>query len=74
MWSSPILGKPHSDTVSAHGDCWSPRGPLNSALSKENSTSTFDELIDRKITYDIFRTFDLELVVGGWYKQEERDL
>jgi hypothetical protein len=26
------------------------------------------------ITYDIFRTFDLRFVFGGWYKQEERDL
>ena len=28
----------------------------------------------RRITYDFFRTFDLSLVGGGWYKQEERDL
>ena len=27
-----------------------------------------------RITYDIFRTFDLNWSRGGWYKQEERDL
>ena len=28
----------------------------------------------KRITYDIFRTFDLSFVFGGWYKQEERGL
>jgi hypothetical protein len=27
-----------------------------------------------RITYDIFRTFDLSFMLGGWYKQEEQDL
>ena len=27
-----------------------------------------------EITYIIFRTFDLSFMLGGWYKQEERDL
>jgi transposase-like protein len=27
-----------------------------------------------RITYDILRTFDLSRSLGGWYKQEERDL
>jgi hypothetical protein len=27
-----------------------------------------------RITYDIFRTFDLSIVCGGWYKREERGL
>jgi hypothetical protein len=26
------------------------------------------------ITYDIFRTFDLSFMLGGWYKQEEQGI
>jgi hypothetical protein len=26
------------------------------------------------IRYDIFRTFESSFMLGGWYKQEERDL
>jgi hypothetical protein len=28
----------------------------------------------QRITYDIFRTFDLSFACGGWYKQGEQDL
>jgi hypothetical protein len=27
-----------------------------------------------RIRYDIFRTFESSFMLGGWYKQEERDL
>ncbi|MGD0939856.1 MAG: hypothetical protein ABR905_09085 [Terracidiphilus sp.] len=41
------------------------------------TTFTTDKLefpADHKITYAIFRTFDLPLAAVGWYKQEEQDL
>jgi DNA invertase Pin-like site-specific DNA recombinase len=43
------------------------------ARSVKHFLDVLDEL-SRLITYDIFRTFDLNWSRGGWYKQEERDL
>jgi DNA invertase Pin-like site-specific DNA recombinase len=43
------------------------------ARSVKHFLDVLDEL-SRLITYEIFRTFDLNSSRGGWYKQEERDL
>jgi transposase-like protein len=41
--------------------------------SRETEEATSAGVVSR-ITYDFFRTFNLSLDGGGWYKQEEQDL